>query len=474
MFSIGLVFMAVAATTYFFGPSQQPVRLPEFLRGQVRVLGLDLGAYRLFLIAVVAVLTVALHLLLVRTRFGAQVRASVDNAVASAGLGINVNRVFGVTFALGSGLAGLGGGLGVDVLGLDPTFPLKYMVYFLLVVAIGGAGTIKGGLVAAMILGICDVAGKYYVPQIGSFIIYFLMVTLMIAVPRRAVRAARMSAPVAAVHPGDRSAAADRPLARDRDRVLARRARGVLRLPEPPRARQPDPDHRALRRVARPDPRLRGHRLARPRGVLRHRRVRGRPARRARLGRAVLRARRRRRRRRGRRLRDELPRRARVGPRAAHGDARHRPHAVRGGEPAAVDHRRRRRSFRRDDGEGLRPVLVRPDRQHRLSLQPWRPVPAVRRRPPDRELAVRPVAARRPRERAADAGDRRAGHEAADRDLHGQRGDGGRRRRPPRADDAVRRPRRVRLPALGRPDDHAGAGRRRAPLRRARRRQRCS
>ena len=183
MFSIGLVFMSVAATTFFFGPSQQPMRLPDYLRGQVHVLGLDLGAYRIFLIAVVAALTAILHLLLVRTRFGAQVRASVDNAVASAGLGINVNRVFGVTFALGSGLAGLGGGLGVDILGLDPTFPLKYMVYFLLVVVIGGAGTIKGGLVAAMILGICDVAGKYYVPQIGSFIIYFLMVVLMIIFP---------------------------------------------------------------------------------------------------------------------------------------------------------------------------------------------------------------------------------------------------------------------------------------------------
>jgi branched-chain amino acid transport system permease protein len=183
MFSIGIVFMSVAATTFFFGPSQQPVRLPDFLRGQVRLLGLDVGAYRLFLIGTVIVATIVLHFLLVRTRFGAQVRASVDNAVASAGLGINVNRLFGVTFALGSGLAGLGGGLGIDVLGLDPTFPLKYMVYFLLVVAIGGAGTIKGGLVAALILGICDVAGKYYVPQIGSFIIYFLMVALMILFP---------------------------------------------------------------------------------------------------------------------------------------------------------------------------------------------------------------------------------------------------------------------------------------------------
>jgi len=183
MFSIGLVFMSVAAATYFFGPSQQPVRLPDWLRGQVHLLGLDLGAYRLFLIGVVIAITVVLTLLLVKTRFGALVRASVDNAVAAAGLGIDVNRVFGVTFALGSGLAGLGGGLGIDVLGLDPTFPLKYMVYFLLVVAIGGAGTIKGGLVAAMILGVCDVAGKYYVPQIGSFIIYFLMVALMILFP---------------------------------------------------------------------------------------------------------------------------------------------------------------------------------------------------------------------------------------------------------------------------------------------------
>jgi branched-chain amino acid transport system permease protein len=183
MFSIGLVFMAMAGATWLFGPSQQPIRLPDFLRGQVQVAGIDLGIYRLFLFAVVAVITVLLHLLLTRTRFGAQVRAAVDDPVASVGLGIDVERVFALTFALGSGLAGLGGGLGIDVLGLDPGFPLKYMVYFLLVVAIGGAGTIKGGLVAAMILGICDVAGKYYVPQVGAFIIYVLMVALMIAFP---------------------------------------------------------------------------------------------------------------------------------------------------------------------------------------------------------------------------------------------------------------------------------------------------
>ena len=183
LFSIGLVYVSIAVATYFFGPSQQPVELPPMLRGQIEIAGRGFGAYRLFLIGVVAVLTVALHLLMERTRFGAMVRASVDNAVAAAGLGINVNRVFALTFALGSGLAGLGGGLGIDVLGLDPTFPLKFMVYFLLVVAVGGVGTIKGPLIAALLLGVFDVAGKYYVPQVGGFIIYALMVVLLLLFP---------------------------------------------------------------------------------------------------------------------------------------------------------------------------------------------------------------------------------------------------------------------------------------------------
>jgi len=184
LFSIGLIFMAIAGATWLFGSQQQPVRLPDFLRGQVRVLGLDFGAYRLFLIVVVVAITLALTWLIERTRFGAEVRASVDNQQASAGLGINVERVFSLTFALGSGLAGLGGGLGIDVLGLDPTFPLKYMVYFLLVVAVGGAGTIKGPLFAALILGVFDVAGKYYVPQLGSFVIYVVMVAMLLVFPQ--------------------------------------------------------------------------------------------------------------------------------------------------------------------------------------------------------------------------------------------------------------------------------------------------
>lgn len=183
LFSIGLTFMAVAAATYVWGPNQQPVRLPDFLRGQIHLGGVDLGIYRLFLIGLVVVATLSLHLLMTKTRFGARIRASVDNQAAAAGLGIHVDKVFVLTFALGTGLAGVGGAVGIDVLGLDPTFPVKYMVYFLLVVAIGGAGSIKGSVLAALVLGVFDVAGKYYVPEVGAFIIYGLMLVLLVFFP---------------------------------------------------------------------------------------------------------------------------------------------------------------------------------------------------------------------------------------------------------------------------------------------------
>jgi len=183
LFSIGLTFMAVAAATWAFGSSQQLVRLPEALRGQVRVAGVDFGVYRLFLIAMVAAITAVLGVLVARTRFGAQVRAAVDDAEAARGLGIDVDRIFALTFAFGSGLAALGGALGIEVLGLDPSFALKFLVYFLIVVVVGGAGTVRGPLVAALLLGVIDVAGKYYVPRAGAFAIYAAMVVLLLAFP---------------------------------------------------------------------------------------------------------------------------------------------------------------------------------------------------------------------------------------------------------------------------------------------------
>jgi branched-chain amino acid transport system permease protein len=119
-----------------------------------------------------------------KTRFGSRLRAAVDDQRVARGLGINVDAVFAVTFAVGSGLAGLGGALGAELLGLDPTFPLKYMIYFLVVVAVGGTTTITGPLLASLLLGVADVAGKYYVPKAGAFIIYCVMIVVLLVRPQ--------------------------------------------------------------------------------------------------------------------------------------------------------------------------------------------------------------------------------------------------------------------------------------------------
>lgn len=188
LFSIGLTFMAVAAMDYFMTSSQQIVQLPEWLKGRTELgegaLMLGMGHYRLFIILVCAALTVGLQYILTKTRFGSRLRASVDDQRVAAGLGINVNVVFLSTFAVGSGLAGLGGALGAEVLGLDPSFPLKFMVYFLIVVAVGGTSSITGPLLAALLLGIADVAGKYYIPTFGAFIVYGLMIAILIWRPQ--------------------------------------------------------------------------------------------------------------------------------------------------------------------------------------------------------------------------------------------------------------------------------------------------
>ncbi|MGN6581955.1 MAG: branched-chain amino acid ABC transporter permease [Bordetella sp.] len=183
LFSIGLVFMAVAAAHYFFGSQQQPLHLPAYLSGQIHLPGLDIGVYRLFLVVVGLLVAASLQWSVIKTSFGARLRASVDNQRIARGMGIDVNRVFSLTFALGSALAGLGGALGVQMLGLDPEFPVKYLVYFLIVVSVGGNGNILGSLYAGVLLGVADVVGKYYVPQIGAFIIYAVMVATLIFRP---------------------------------------------------------------------------------------------------------------------------------------------------------------------------------------------------------------------------------------------------------------------------------------------------
>ena len=184
LFTIGLVFMAMAITDVIEGSTQQFIQLPDFLRQRFMAGGVSMGAYRLLIIAICGVLALTLQLILSRTRFGMRLRAAVDDARVARGLGINVGALFAVTFAVGSGLAGLGGALGAEILGLDPSFPLKYMVYFLIVVAVGGASSIAGPFLAAILLGVADVAGKYYLPEAGAFIIYSMMIVVLVLRPQ--------------------------------------------------------------------------------------------------------------------------------------------------------------------------------------------------------------------------------------------------------------------------------------------------
>jgi branched-chain amino acid transport system permease protein len=180
LFSIGLVFMAVAAVDWAMGSSQQNVKLPPWLVGRTEVLGVNVGLYRSFIIVICGALALGLQLALTRTRFGSRLRAAVDDARVARGLGIPVGTVFAITFAAGSGLAGLGGALGVEILGLDPNFPLRFMIYFLIVVTVGGTSGIIGPFVASLLLGVADVAGKYYVPALGAFMVYLVMIAVLV------------------------------------------------------------------------------------------------------------------------------------------------------------------------------------------------------------------------------------------------------------------------------------------------------
>jgi branched-chain amino acid transport system permease protein len=178
LLTIGIVFMSVASASYLFGTEQHSFSTP-FLRFSIPFFGLHLGAYRLFLIGVGLLVAIVLVLMLEYTRFGARVRAAVDNQRMAAGLGINVEAAFAVTFALGSGLAGLGGALAIERVGLDPMFAFAYLVFVLIVVSVGGLGSIGGSFAAAVLIGLSDSFGKYYLPEIGSFLIYLVMVAIL-------------------------------------------------------------------------------------------------------------------------------------------------------------------------------------------------------------------------------------------------------------------------------------------------------
>jgi branched-chain amino acid transport system permease protein len=184
LMTMGLIFMTVGAATYFWGPVAQPVRTPELISGQLHLGARDFPAYRSFIILCGAALVTVLWLALERTRFGAKVRAAVDNLRMAQSIGINTSQLFAVTFALGSGLAALGGALGAEFFPIVPGYALANMVYFLIVVAVGGLGSIRGPFVAALLVGISDTAFKYKWPDLGAFFIYALTMAILLWRPR--------------------------------------------------------------------------------------------------------------------------------------------------------------------------------------------------------------------------------------------------------------------------------------------------
>ena len=184
LLTMGLIYMSVAGATYLWGPLQQPMHPPRWLSGQIDFGFRNFPGYRSFLILCGAALVTVLWLGLERTSFGVQIRAAVDNLRMAQSVGINTSRLFTLTFALGSGLAGLGGGLGADLLAINPSYALDNLVYFLIVVAVGGLGSIRGPFFAALMIGIADTGFKYLLPELGAFFIYALTMAILLWRPR--------------------------------------------------------------------------------------------------------------------------------------------------------------------------------------------------------------------------------------------------------------------------------------------------
>jgi branched-chain amino acid transport system permease protein len=183
LLSMGLIFVASAIAQYVYGPIPKTVAVPSSLTGNI-----DLGlrtfpVYRIFLVATGVAIFVTLLIVIERTNIGMRIRATVDNRAMAEAIGINTKTLFSVVFAVGSALAAIGGGLGGDMIAITPGYPLENLAYFLIVVSIGGLGTVSGPFLAALLLGIGDSACKILVPQFGAFFIYLSLFGFLLLRP---------------------------------------------------------------------------------------------------------------------------------------------------------------------------------------------------------------------------------------------------------------------------------------------------
>jgi branched-chain amino acid transport system permease protein len=183
LLTIGLIFVSIAMAHFIYGSLPLSVALPAVLDTQVDFAGYTFPVYRLFLIVIGFMVFFALWFGIERTNVGANVRAAVENRSMAEAVGINTRRLFTVVFSLCSALAAMGGALGAGVITLTPSYPLNFLVYFLIVVAVGGLGSVKGPLFAALLLGLSDSACKILAPEFGAFFIYVAVFVLLFLRP---------------------------------------------------------------------------------------------------------------------------------------------------------------------------------------------------------------------------------------------------------------------------------------------------
>lgn len=183
LMTIGITFCVIGIANYVFGPTLKTIPLPELLRGPVDLGYRSIAAHKLFAIACGVLVALSLWILIDKTSFGVRLRASVDNAAMAASLGVRTRIVYAVSSAVAVGLAAFGGIVGAELLPIEPYYALRYMVTFLVVVSVGGAGSIPGALLACLVLGAIDTTGRYLVPEYGEFFFYLAVIAIVCLFP---------------------------------------------------------------------------------------------------------------------------------------------------------------------------------------------------------------------------------------------------------------------------------------------------
>jgi branched-chain amino acid transport system permease protein len=191
LLTFGFTFVFVDLVRWIFGADIRELPVPDLLSGAVDVAGVIIPRYRLFLIAFGGAIALLLWLFLERSRVGAMVRAGVDDAFTATGIGINVPLLFASVFALGDGLAALGGAAAGPILGLYPGMDIEILIPAFIVVVIGGMGSLRGAFVSSLFVGLVDTFGKAYFPDLALFLIYLLMVVVLLTRPHGLFGAAK-------------------------------------------------------------------------------------------------------------------------------------------------------------------------------------------------------------------------------------------------------------------------------------------